>query len=101
MKWRPVPEGRRITARKLVGDAWTDVQMADLEPGDIFRAVSPSGDLIDPVTGEGDRDVVARVADWPIKNYNNQIGSLLGAVGYGVPIELFESIDELKRKGLC
>lgn len=100
MKWRPTPEKQRITARKFAGDAWVDIRMEDLQPGDIFRAVSPSGDLIDPCSGEGDRDAVSLVTDWPIKNYNNQIGSLLGAQGYGVPIERFESMDELKRKGL-
>jgi hypothetical protein len=100
VKWRPTPEKQRITARKFVGDAWIDCRMEDLQPGDIFRAVAPGGDLVDPCTNEPDEDAVALVIDWPIKNYNNQIGSLLGARGYGVPIDLFPSMDELKRKGL-
>lgn len=100
MKWRPTPAKRLLTAKVYAGDGWIDRQMSDLEPGDIFRVASPSGELVNPLTNEPDDKVVALVTDYPIKNYNNQIGSLLGAEGYGVPIELFESFDDLKRKGL-
>lgn len=100
MKWRPTPEKILIKARKLAGDGWVDVLMQDLQPGDVFRAIGPDGDVIHPCSGESDDQVVALVTDYPIKNYNNQIGSLLGAQGYGVPIEVFPSIDELNRKGL-
>jgi hypothetical protein len=100
MAWRPTPESQRIMARKLAGDSWVDVRMEDLRPGDVFKAVSPTGELIDPCSGEPDDEVIALVTDYPIKNHNNQIGSLLGERGYGVPIDLFPSMDELKRKGL-
>ena len=100
MKWRPTPEKILIKARKLAGDGWVDVLMQDLLPGDVFRAIAPDGEVVHPVSGEPDDKVVALVTDHPIKNYNNQIGSLLGAQGYGVPIEVFESMGELKRKGL-
>lgn len=100
MKWRPTPERIRITARVLVGDSWDDRRMEDLQPGDIFRAVSPNGQFINPATHEIDNSCVARVADYPIKNYNNQIGPVLGAQGYGVPIDVYRSMAELKRKGL-
>ena len=100
MKWHPTRPGNKITARKFVGDSWIDMEMKDLIPGDIFRAVSPSGELIHPVTHEPDDDAVALVTDYPTKNDLNQTGSLLGAVGYGVPIEAFDSMEELKHRGL-
>ncbi len=100
MKWRPTPEKILIKARKLAGDGWVDVLMQDLEPGDVFRAIAPDGGIIHPCSGEPDAEVISFVTDYPIRNYNNQIGSLLGAQGYGVPIEVFASMDELKRKGL-
>lgn len=100
MKWRPTPEKILIKARKMVDDGWVDVLMQDLQPGDIFRAIGPDGDAIHPCSCEPDDLVVALVTDHPIKNHNNQIGSLFGAQGYGVPIEVFSSMDELKRKGL-
>jgi len=100
VRWRRTPERILIRARKLAGDGWIDIEMSDLLPGDVFRAVAPDGEVIHPVSGEPDGDVIALVTDFPIKNYNNQIGSLLGAQGYGVPIEVYPSMDELNRKGL-
>lgn len=100
MKWRPTPDSILIKARKLAGDEWVTIEMKDLRPGDIFRAIAPDGGVIHPVTGEPDDVVVALVTDHPIRNDLNQIGSILGARGYGVPIEVFPSMDELKRKGL-
>lgn len=100
MTWRPTPDAQLIMARRLVDERWIECLMQELRPGDIFRAVSPDGDLIDPATGEPDENMVALVTGHPIKNYNNQIGSLMGEQGYGVPIDVFASMDELKRKGL-
>ncbi len=99
MAWKPVPAKNLVTARKLAGDGWVDIEMKDLQPGDVFRAVF-RGEVIHPETHEPDDEAVALVTDHPIKNVDNQIGSLLGAVGWGVPIHVFESMDELKRKGL-
>lgn len=101
MNWKPCPKEYRITARRLVGNTWEDCDLVELKPGDIFRAVSPhTGQYIHPDTHEPDDACIARVNDLPIRNDNNQLGSLLGAVGYGVPITLFASTDDLKRKGL-
>ncbi len=100
MKWRPTPESRRIVARRLDGDRWVDTPMKDLHPGDIFRCVFPDGTVIHPCTHEPDDVVVCKVTDLPIKNINNQIGSIMGAEGYGVPIELYESMDDLNKRGL-
>lgn len=99
-RWRPTPPDITITARKLAGDGWVEIAMKDLAPGDIFRAVGPDGDLINPCTHEPDADCIARVLDYPIKNDMNQCGSLLGAQGYGVPVDVYASMDELRRKGL-
>lgn len=101
MKWKPTPKEYRITARRLIGETWEDCQLVDLRPGDIFRSVSPfTGEFIHPDTHEPDDACIARVNDLPIRNDNNCNGSLLGAVGYGVPIDLYASMDDLKRKGL-
>lgn len=100
MAWKPVAPENKITARKYVGDAWVDVEMKDLLPGDIFKAVDPRGEVIDPCTNEPDDDVVALVTGYPIRNDNNQIGSLMGEVGYGVPVEVFESMSDLQKRGL-
>lgn len=100
MKWRPTPKSQLITARRLVGKTWEDCLMQELQPGDIFRSVLPDGTIINPASEEADEVCVARVCDFPIRNDNNQIGSLNGAEGYGVPIEVFDSIEVLNRKGL-
>jgi hypothetical protein len=101
MKWRRTPKEYLITALRLVGETWESCLLEELQPGDIFRAVSPfTGDFIHPETHEPDDACIARVNDLPIRNDNNRNGSLLGAVGYGVPIQLYESMDDLKRKGL-
>lgn len=100
MKWRPTPKSRLITALRRIGETWEACLMAELQPGDIFRAVDANGNTINPATHELDDDCVARVHDFPIRNDNNCNGSIFGAEGYGVPMELFRSIDDLKRRGL-
>lgn len=100
MKWQPTPKSRLITACKLIGETWEACPMEDLQPGDIFRAISPDGVTINPVTHEPDENCIARVFEHPIRNYNNQNGSAWGAEGYGVPMELFASFEDLNRRGL-
>jgi hypothetical protein len=99
MAWCPTPKSLLIKARKLADNGWVECEVKDLRPGDVFRAVFLDT-YLNPLTHEPDDDVVALVTDFPVKNVNNCNGSLMGEVGWGVPLELFESMDALKRKGL-
>lgn len=97
MAWRPTKPEEKILARKLDGQT---CEFKDLRPGDVFHAIAADGHAIHPHTEEPDDEAVARVTGYPIQNVDNCNGSLLGAVGWGVPIEVYPSMDELKRKGL-
>lgn len=98
MKWHPTPKANLITARRMSGDSWEACRLEDLRPGDVFRAVAPDGTFVNPTTGEEDEACIARVVDAPRKM--DPLGSDGQWHGYGVPIDLFPSIEELKRKGL-
>ncbi len=98
MKWRPTPEAELITARRMVGDGWEPCRFEELQPGDVFRAIAPDGSFVNPTTGLEDEACIALVLDPPRKL--DPLGSDGQWYGYGVPIDLFPSVEELKRKGL-
>lgn len=100
MAWRPTKKSDRVMARRLVGDAWEDVEVKDLHPRDVVRFVAPEGCLIHPITQEEDDDCVSLVEGDPIRNDDNRNGSLAGAVGWGVPVCIFDNMAELKKGGL-
>lgn len=95
MVWRPTTLQERITARKLDGET---CEFKDLKPGDVFHAIASDGTPIHPYTQEPDDEAVALVVDFPVQNINNCNGSLLGEVGYGVPIEVYASASEIKGR---
>jgi hypothetical protein len=88
MKWRPTRDGERMTALKIAGDR---CRIEDLVPGDVFRMVTPAGDLVHPITQEPDASVVAVAAAAPFKN--DPLGSTGQTYGYGVEIDVYDTFD--------
>lgn len=83
----------------MIGDSWESCRIEELRPGDVFRAVGPDGRFVNPSTGEADDSCIALVADHPIKNDLGQTGQTAGR-GYGVPVNLFASMAQLRLKVL-
>jgi hypothetical protein len=98
MAWKPSPEGERVKALKLAGDAWVPCEYSDIRKGDVFRSVDPeTGQLIHTHTHMPDDQAVCLATGDAIKN--DPLGSMGQWYGYAVPCDLFDSMAQLKQKG--
>jgi hypothetical protein len=94
VEWEPTPEDERVKAHRLSSTGWEeDVEVSSLRKGDVFKMVF-DGEAIHPITREADDQVVAlAVADaFRMDPY----GSTGQTRGYGVLIEVFDYLDQIK-----
>jgi hypothetical protein len=92
--WRPTPAEERRKARRLCQDGWETVEVSELHKGDIFQMVY-DGESVHPETGDPDVQTVAVAVADPIRN--DPLGSTGQCCGYAVEIDVFDSLDEVKK----
>lgn len=94
MHWKRTPKADLITALRLVDGAWEPCLYEQLRSGDIFRAVDPAGQQINPLTFDPDASIVSIVESSPVKAYAQD-----GLQGHGFAIEIttYESLVDLRR----
>jgi hypothetical protein len=98
MAWRETPESRRAVAVMIFDGAIK--QIKDLVPGDLFRMREPDGTIFNPITLEPDPKVVCKAIDFPVRDEFGTDNYAVGT-GYGVAIETFADIEQLKQRGLA
>lgn len=98
MAWKPTPVERRIVAER-----WPDGERVDydeLRPGDIFRAVSPEGEYVDPFSFEPSESVsIARAMPQKLTADVQRQGYLLDSQieGFCLEVDTYETLaDALK-----
>jgi hypothetical protein len=93
--WRPTPEGERNKALRLTAYGWEPCEVSDLKKGDVFR-MTWDGGFVHPLTKEENDTTVSVATADAVKM--DPLGSLGQTQGWGVEVEVYESLEQMRGK---